>query len=150
MIFCHWAWFRLVAILPAAVAAIGTLGIPIVGLFTSALVLGEPVGWAEVVALVLVVAGLGILVRGLTAAAPESLAEPRPSQEQEGVEMSPSPPRHPVRRSAAPGSDPDGMRRAPPPPDRRPGRAASPANDQLFAIRWALQREPPSCGRRGG
>ena len=28
VIFCHWAWFRLVAILPAAVAAIGTLGIP--------------------------------------------------------------------------------------------------------------------------
>ena len=77
VIFCHWAWFRLVAILPAAVAAIGTLGIPIVGLFTSALVLGEPVGWAEIVALVLVVAGLGILIRGLTGAAPESLARPR-------------------------------------------------------------------------
>jgi drug/metabolite transporter (DMT)-like permease len=73
VIFCHWAWFRLVAILPAAVAAIGTLGIPIVGLFTSALVLGEPVGSAEVVALILVVAGLGILVRGLTGDAPESL-----------------------------------------------------------------------------
>jgi drug/metabolite transporter (DMT)-like permease len=61
-IFCHWAWFRLVAILPAAVAAIGTLGIPIVGLFTSALILGEPVGAGELVALVLVVGGLGILV----------------------------------------------------------------------------------------
>ena len=32
VIFCHWAWFRIVAILPAAVAAIGTLGVPIVGL----------------------------------------------------------------------------------------------------------------------
>ena len=73
VIFCHWAWFRVVAILPAAVAAIGTLGIPIVGLFTSALVLGEPVGSAEVVALVLVVASLGILVWGLTGGAPESL-----------------------------------------------------------------------------
>ncbi len=28
MIFCHWAWFRIVAIYPAAVAAIGTLAIP--------------------------------------------------------------------------------------------------------------------------
>ena len=71
MIFCHWAWFRLVAILPAAVAAIGTLGIPIVGLFASALVLGEPVGSAEVVALVLVVGGLGILVGGLTGGPPD-------------------------------------------------------------------------------
>jgi drug/metabolite transporter (DMT)-like permease len=72
VIFCHWAWFRLVSILPAAVASIGTLGIPIVGLFTSALVLGEPVGTAELVALVLVVGGLGVLIGGLTAAAPES------------------------------------------------------------------------------
>jgi drug/metabolite transporter (DMT)-like permease len=72
VIFCHWAWFRLVSMLPAAVAAIGTLGIPIVGLFTSALVLGEPVGTAELTALVLVVAGLGILVRGMTAGPSES------------------------------------------------------------------------------
>ena len=77
VIFCHWAWFRLVAIVPAAVAAIGTLGIPIVGLFASALVLGEPVGSAELVALVLVVGGLGILVSELTGGAPESLPGPR-------------------------------------------------------------------------
>ena len=68
MIFCHWAWFRLVAILPAAVAAIGTLGIPIVGLFASAVVLGEPVGSAELLALLLVVGGLAILLRGAGAA----------------------------------------------------------------------------------
>jgi drug/metabolite transporter (DMT)-like permease len=72
VIFCHWAWFRLVAILPAAVASIGTLGIPIVGLFTSALILGEPVGPAELVALVLVVGGLGILFGRLTGGTPES------------------------------------------------------------------------------
>lgn len=80
VVFCHWAWFRLVAILPATVAAIGTLGIPIVGLFTSALVLGERVGPAELLALVLVVGGLGILVGGLTSGrgrAPESLAGPQ-------------------------------------------------------------------------
>jgi drug/metabolite transporter (DMT)-like permease len=76
VIFCHWAWFRLVAILPAAVAAIGTLGIPIVGLFASALVLGEPVGSAELLALGLVVSGLGILVGGLPGRAPESLPGP--------------------------------------------------------------------------
>ena len=75
--FCHWAWFRLVAIVPAAVAAIGTLGIPIVGLFASALVLAEPVGSAELVALVLVVGGLGILVSGLTGGASESFPGPR-------------------------------------------------------------------------
>jgi drug/metabolite transporter (DMT)-like permease len=70
--FCHWAWFRIVEILPAAVAAIGTLGVPIVGLLASALVLGEPVGSAELLALVLVVGGLGILVGGLTRGTVES------------------------------------------------------------------------------
>jgi drug/metabolite transporter (DMT)-like permease len=77
VIFCHWAWFRLVAILPATVAAIGTLGIPIVGLFASAAILGEPVGPAELFALVLVVAGLAVLVGGLRPRVPESLRQPR-------------------------------------------------------------------------
>ncbi len=65
VIFCHWAWFRIVAVLPAAAAAIGTLGVPIVGLLTSALVLGEPIGAVELFALVLVVGALGILVARL-------------------------------------------------------------------------------------
>jgi drug/metabolite transporter (DMT)-like permease len=74
VVFCHWAWFRIVAILPAATAAIGTLGIPIVGVFASALVLGEPVGPAELLALALVVGGLAILILGLRApGAPESV-----------------------------------------------------------------------------
>lgn len=71
VIVCHWAWFRLVATLPATVAAIGTLGIPIVGVFSSALVVGERIGPAEVGALALVVSGLALLVRGFEAA-PES------------------------------------------------------------------------------
>jgi drug/metabolite transporter (DMT)-like permease len=77
VIFCHWAWFRIVAILPATVAAIGTLGIPIVGVFASALVLGEPVGPAELLALALVVGALAILVGGLGPRAQESAAGPR-------------------------------------------------------------------------
>jgi drug/metabolite transporter (DMT)-like permease len=77
VIFCHWAWFRLMAILPATVAAIGTVGIPIVGLFASALVLGEPVGRAELLALVLVVSGLAILAGELTGRTRESLPGPR-------------------------------------------------------------------------
>jgi drug/metabolite transporter (DMT)-like permease len=74
---CHWAWFRLVATLPMAVAAIGTLGIPIVGVFSSALVLGEPVGPAEVVALALVIGGLALLARGSRGAAE---SRPTPSR----------------------------------------------------------------------
>ena len=63
--FCHWAWFELVAVLPAPVAAIGILGIPIVGVFSSALILREPGGAAEVAALGLVVAGLAVLMVGV-------------------------------------------------------------------------------------
>src|SRR5262249_54410777 len=88
VIFCHWAWFRLVAILPATVASIGTLGIPIVGLFTSAVIIGEPVGSARVVAVVLVVAGLGILFGRLSGREPESSRGlPAVSNCQEEVEV---------------------------------------------------------------
>ena len=63
MIFCHTAYFKLVSWLPAHVAAISVLAVPVVGVVSSALLLGEQVGPAEVVALVLVVSGLFLLVR---------------------------------------------------------------------------------------
>jgi drug/metabolite transporter (DMT)-like permease len=62
MIFCHWAYFTLVRIFPASVAAISTLAIPVVGVFSSALVLDEPVGANEVVALLLVVTALAMVI----------------------------------------------------------------------------------------
>jgi drug/metabolite transporter (DMT)-like permease len=58
MFICHTMWFALVRVLPAAIAALGTLAIPIVGVYSSALVLGEQVGVREVIALCLVVAAL--------------------------------------------------------------------------------------------
>jgi drug/metabolite transporter (DMT)-like permease len=64
VIFCYWAWFKVVELFPAAVAAIGTLGIPVVGVFSSALVLGERVGFRELAALVLVVMALAIVMIG--------------------------------------------------------------------------------------
>ena len=48
MFICHTMWFALVRVLPAAVAALGTLAIPIVGVYSSALVLGEQIGAREV------------------------------------------------------------------------------------------------------
>jgi drug/metabolite transporter (DMT)-like permease len=56
--FCYWAWFRIVGIYPATVAAIGTLGIPVVGVWSSAAMLGEPIGLTEMAALALVLASL--------------------------------------------------------------------------------------------
>jgi drug/metabolite transporter (DMT)-like permease len=62
-IFCHAAFFKLLSLLPAHVAAISVLPVPVVGVVSSAMILGEPVGPAEIVALALVVGGLFLLVR---------------------------------------------------------------------------------------
>jgi len=62
MLFCQWAWFKIVSLFPATVAAIGTITIPIIGVFSSAFILGEPVGLQELAALALVVAALSIVM----------------------------------------------------------------------------------------
>jgi drug/metabolite transporter (DMT)-like permease len=62
MVFCHWAWFTVVRMFPAAIAATGTLAIPIVGVFSSGLVLGEPIGPRELGALALVCAALAVVL----------------------------------------------------------------------------------------
>jgi drug/metabolite transporter (DMT)-like permease len=61
-IFCHWAWFKAVNLLPTSVASIGTLPIPVLGVFSGALILGERIGLREFVALVLVLVGLSIVL----------------------------------------------------------------------------------------
>ncbi|MGH1418172.1 MAG: DMT family transporter [Hyphomicrobiaceae bacterium] len=58
MIFCQWAFFKVVSIFPATIAAMGTLAAPVVGVYSSALILDEPVGWQELVSLVLICAAL--------------------------------------------------------------------------------------------
>jgi drug/metabolite transporter (DMT)-like permease len=62
MIYCHWAYFTLVRIFPASIAAISTLAIPVVGVFSSTLILNESIGVGEITALLLVVAALSIVV----------------------------------------------------------------------------------------
>jgi drug/metabolite transporter (DMT)-like permease len=63
-IFCHWAFFMVVQIFPANVAALSTLGIPVIGVFSSTLILGEPVAATELAALFLVVLSLGLTSLG--------------------------------------------------------------------------------------
>ncbi|MGI9438024.1 MAG: DMT family transporter [Geminicoccaceae bacterium] len=63
MVFCHTVYFKLVSLLPAHVAAMAVLAVPVVGVVTSAWILAEPVGPAELVALALVVSALFLLVR---------------------------------------------------------------------------------------
>ncbi len=54
MVICYVAWSVLVARLPASVAAMGTLLVPIVGVFSAGLLLGEELGWHKLGALALV------------------------------------------------------------------------------------------------
>jgi drug/metabolite transporter (DMT)-like permease len=62
MIFCYWAWFKVVSILPATLATICTLSIPVIGVFTSALMLGEAITSLEITALVLVLLALSVVL----------------------------------------------------------------------------------------
>jgi len=61
-VICYYLYYEIVRLFPTGVATIGTLGIPIVGLFTGAAILGEPLGWTEFTALGLVVAALAVPV----------------------------------------------------------------------------------------
>ena len=62
MVFSQWAWFFVLGRLPVAVASIGSLAVPMVGVLSSALLLNEPIGSAELAALLLVVAAFATVV----------------------------------------------------------------------------------------
>jgi len=62
MVFCQWAYFKVVRIFPAAIAATGTLAVPVFGVYSSALILGEPVGWMELVAMALICGALATVL----------------------------------------------------------------------------------------
>jgi drug/metabolite transporter (DMT)-like permease len=58
LIFCFTAYIKIITLLPATVAAMSTLAIPVVGVLSAAWLLGEPIGLGEIGALVLVTAAL--------------------------------------------------------------------------------------------
>lgn len=63
--FCvaYVAWFAALARLPASVAAIGTMAVPVIGVMASALALGEPLGPGQIAALVLTLAAVVLATR---------------------------------------------------------------------------------------
>ncbi|MFH0811793.1 MAG: DMT family transporter [Pseudomonadota bacterium] len=62
IIFCQWAWFKIIHLFPASLAAIGTLATPVIGVVSSALMLKEPCGFREITALIMIVAALAIVM----------------------------------------------------------------------------------------
>jgi drug/metabolite transporter (DMT)-like permease len=61
-IFCHWAWFKIAQSAPAGVSSLASLMVPVVGVFSGALVLGETPRWTDYAALALVVGSLATVL----------------------------------------------------------------------------------------
>ncbi len=59
MIFCHWAWYKIATNTAAGVAALSTLMIPIIGVFSGMIMLDETPGWREFCALSMVTLAIG-------------------------------------------------------------------------------------------
>ena len=58
----HWAWFRMARTLPVAVSSLSSLPVPVVGVVSGMLFLGERPGTLEFVALALVLASLAAVL----------------------------------------------------------------------------------------
>jgi drug/metabolite transporter (DMT)-like permease len=60
--FCiaYVCWFAALARLPASVAAIGTMAVPVIGVVTSAIALHEPLGVGQIAALIFTLAGVAL------------------------------------------------------------------------------------------
>jgi drug/metabolite transporter (DMT)-like permease len=68
MIYCHWAYYKTVMMFPANIAALSTLATPVVGVVSSALLLGEPLGLLEFGSMGLVTLALVIILAPLRSA----------------------------------------------------------------------------------
>ncbi len=55
-------WFEILQLVPANVASLGVLPVPLIGVFAAAVILGEPTGWPELTALALVTAALATVM----------------------------------------------------------------------------------------
>ncbi len=62
LVFCFTTFLRIVRLLPAIAASLSTLAIPVVGVASSAWLLNEPIGMRELVALMLVLAAIGLVL----------------------------------------------------------------------------------------
>ncbi|MEO6021616.1 MAG: DMT family transporter [Burkholderiales bacterium] len=62
VIFCYWAWNKLISSGSASVTALSTLMIPVLGVFSSMLLLGEQPQWQEFAALALVIVALMLVL----------------------------------------------------------------------------------------
>jgi drug/metabolite transporter (DMT)-like permease len=62
LVLCYYAWFKIVNLLPANVAALSTLLVPVVGVIGGVALLGEPLGWRELAAMIMIVGAIGLIL----------------------------------------------------------------------------------------
>src|SRR5258708_23095454 len=70
---CYLSWFAALRRLPAATAAIGTLSVPMIGVIAAAVMLREPIGVREALAMTLTLAGVAVALQKRTS--PKANAE---------------------------------------------------------------------------
>ncbi len=61
-IFCYWAWMKIALVAPVGVSSLAVMMVPVVGVFSGMLLLGETPHWSDFVALLLVVASLSTVL----------------------------------------------------------------------------------------
>ena len=62
MVMGYALWFRVVHVMPTTLASIGTMMIPVIGVASGALILGEPFGLREALALALVLSAIALVL----------------------------------------------------------------------------------------
>ena len=61
-VICYWAFYKLVTMLPAHVAGISSLSVPVVGMATGVVFLGEIPTWSDWIALCLIISALALVL----------------------------------------------------------------------------------------
>ena len=61
-IFSYWAWTKVATVVPVAISSLTTLIVPVVGVFSGMIVLGERPHWTDFAALALVVTALAVVL----------------------------------------------------------------------------------------
>ena len=62
LVACYYAWFKIVTLLPANVASLSSLLVPVVGVIGGVVLLGEPLGWREITSMIMIVGAIGLVL----------------------------------------------------------------------------------------
>ena len=62
IIFCWFAWFRIVKEVPVSVSTVSIMLVPVIGVYSGNLILDEPISWHEVGGLLLVCSALALVL----------------------------------------------------------------------------------------